>query len=74
MLIKSPVLSSGKFSQVAELVDATTERVSNRYTLILFTGSNPVLTTRLSDPTCLQMGCELLVGSLILLILFQIGI
>ena len=32
---------------MAELVDATTERVSNRYTLILFTGSNPVLTTNI---------------------------
>jgi hypothetical protein len=31
---------------------------------VALTGSNPVLTTRLSDPTCLQMGCELLVGSL----------
>lgn len=30
----------------------------------MYTGSNPVLTTRLSDPTCLQLGCELLVGSL----------
>jgi len=25
---------------------------------------NPVMTTRLSDPTCLQLGCELLAGSL----------
>ena len=35
-----------------------------RYPIFVRAGFNPVMTKRLSDPTCLQLGCELLVGSL----------
>jgi hypothetical protein len=35
-----------------------------RYPIFVRAGSKPVMTKRLSDPTCLQLGCELLAGSL----------